>query len=304
VQAKEVIEATQLERVECNYCGSDRTKAVYDFSPLHIVKCKRCGLIYTNPRLKLSVIKERLYGEDFFSAYEDEYENNLPNVREFYTRWLDKLASYTDKRHWKICEIGSGLGGFLATAKERGHDVYGVELSEHAINYARKRFGINTIHQGAVDCIDTLDLPQMDVIVMFASIEHLQDPLWTLRKVSDRLAEGGLLLLSTGVWGCFNQIVAGKAWGIIAPEGHLYYFSKRTMRMFLEKAGFRTLSLETNAALINELTQNRFLVRLFNNQITRRLRIYHYTEKWRLGDEMFVISKKVLPADDAQQSGG
>lgn len=296
MQAKEAIKATQLERVKCNYCGSDGTKRVYDFSPLHIVKCKRCGLVYTNPRLKLSVIKERLYGGDFFSAYEDEYEKNLPSVRDFYIRWLDKLASYTDKKHWKICEIGPGLGGFLATAKERGHDIYGIELSEHAINYARERFGITTIYHGAVDRIDSLDLPQMDVIVMFASIEHLQDPLDTLMKVNNCLSEGGLLLLSTGVWGCFNQVIAGKAWGIIAPEGHLYYFSKRTMRMFLEKAGFNTLSLETNAALINELTQNRFLVWLFNNRIASRLSIHHYAEKWRLGDEMFVIAKKVATA--------
>lgn len=139
----------------------------------------------------------------------------------------------------------------------------------------------------------------MGVIVMFASIEHLQDPLGALRKVNGCLSENGLLLLSTGVWGCFNQVVAGKAWGIIAPEGHLYYFSKRMMRMFLEKAGFSQLTLETNSTLINTPTKNRLLVRLFNNWLTHHLRINYLAHKLRLGDEMFIIAKKLTSSGPA-----
>jgi 2-polyprenyl-3-methyl-5-hydroxy-6-metoxy-1,4-benzoquinol methylase len=289
-------EDSQLEAVECNYCGSGARKTVYDFSPLLIVKCKKCGLVYTSPRLNLSTIEERLYGSDFFSAYEDVIETDVAWAGAFHQRWLESLAVHTNKKQWKICEIGPGLGSFLAEAKKRGHDVYGIELSEHAINYARTHFGIDTIHHGAVDCIDSLDLPQMDVIVMFASIEHLQDPLGTLQKVNRCLSEDGLLLLGTGVWGCFSQVVAREAWPIIAPDGHLYYFSKRTMRMFLEKAGFLPLSLETNTALMNIATKNKFLVWLFNNRVTARLGIPEFVEKRRLGDEMWIISKKVAAA--------
>src|ERR1043165_846533 len=293
MQTQQGIDQTQLEWVNCNYCGSNATKVVYDFAPLLIVKCQKCKLVYTNPRLKLSAIEERLYGQDFFSAYEADYEKSLSDIKGFYKRWLETLAPSTNKKQWKVCEIGPGLGGSLAVAKDLGHEVYGVELSKHAIDYARNRFGIETIYQGAVDCIDGLPLPQMDVVIMLASIEHLQDPLDALRKVNACLSEGGLLLLSTGVWGCFNQVTAGKAWGIIAPEGHLYYFSKRTMRMFLEKAGFSILVLETNGALINELTKNDLLVRLFNNRVTVKFRIHNLVKKLRLGDEMFVIAKKV-----------
>lgn len=74
----------------------------------------------------------------------------------------------------------------------------------------------------------------MDIVVMLAMIEHLRDPLRVLLKVNDSLSKRGLLLLSTQVWGCFNEISAGTAWSIIGPDGHLYYFSKCAMQMFLE----------------------------------------------------------------------
>lgn len=157
---------------------------------------------------------------------------------------------------------------------------------------AKARFGIDTIRHGMAGVIDELDWPKMDVFVMLAAVERLRDPLGVLRKVNTYLSHGGLLLLSTGVWVCFNHVVAGMAWSIIAREGHLYYFSKRTMRMFLERAGFRVLELETNSALVNTLTKSNFLVKLFNNRFTRRLRIPAMVQRLRLGDEMFVIARK------------
>ena len=240
----------ELEWVACDYCGSKVTKVIYDFSLLTINKCKKCGLVYTNPRLTSRSIRERLYDEQYWKAYEKEIERSLIWIQRFCRNWLNRLAYFADqKNQWKLAEIGPGLGLFLAEARKRGHAVYGVDTSEYAINYAKTRFGIDTIRLGTADAIDELDWPQMDIVVMLAAIEHLHDPLGVLRKVNTSLSHRGLLLLSTGVWGCFNQILAGRAWSIIAPEGHLYYFSKRTMRMFLERAGFRVLELETNSAL-------------------------------------------------------
>jgi len=53
--------------------------------------------------------------------------------------------------------------------------------------------------------------------------------------------------------------------------------------------------LETNGALINPLTKNRLLVFLFNNPLFGLLGIPHITRKLRLGDEMFVIARKLTP---------
>jgi SAM-dependent methyltransferase len=180
---------------------------------------------------------------------------------------------------------------FLSEAKNAGHDVYGVDPSRYAINSARQRFGIDTIVEGTLQSIDPASIPQLDVFVMLASIEHLQDPAGALRFAREHLRPGGVLFLSTGVWGSFNQRIAGTTWGIILPKAHLYYFSKRTLRMALEKAGFEVVRLDTNSFLINTLTANRVLVRLFNNRIVNHLRIPLLVERFKLGDEMFILAK-------------
>jgi 2-polyprenyl-3-methyl-5-hydroxy-6-metoxy-1,4-benzoquinol methylase len=285
-----------LEWTSCNYCSSDATEEIYDYSPLKIVRCKRCGLVYTNPRLDAKTIHEQLYDANYWRVYEDCYRTDLPAARQFCNRWLDKLEHYVDKQNWKICEIGPGLGLFLAEARNRGHEVYGVELSRYAINYAKNRFSISSICEADADMVENLGFQEMDAVVMFATIEHLRDPSSVLRRINHCLSDGGLLLLSTGVWGSFNQRVAGRAWSIVAPEGHLYYFSKQTIRRMLDKLGFTVLELETNSALVNPLTRNRLLVAMFNNRFVRPLGVI--AQVLRLGDEMFIISKKTKSADD------
>ena len=282
--------AHDLETVACNFCGSRDAETVYDFSPLRIVRCRSCALVYTSPRLTQAAIERRLYGPEYWQAYEQQYVEALPAIREDARHWLSTLHRYRPTDRWRLFELGPGLGAFLAEARDAGHEVFGADLSEHAIARARERFGLELVHAGA-DRLAELDLPPLDVLVMEACIEHLPDPSATLEAANEHLVPGGLLFVSTGVFGSFNQRVAGKRWGIIEPEAHLYYFSKQTLRRFLDRAGFDVLHLETNEFLINPTTRSR-LAPLFNNRVTKWLRVGPLVRRLRLGDEMFVVARK------------
>jgi hypothetical protein len=63
--------------------------------------------------------------------------------------------------------------------------------------------------------------------------------------------------------------------------------------MFMDRAKFRVLKLETNSTLINPLTKNKFLVKVFNNSLTGMLRVSSIAGKLGLGDEMFIVAQKV-----------
>lgn len=281
----------ELESVACNFCGSAEAELVYDFSPLAIVRCRSCALVYTSPRLRPAAIERRLYGPEYWQAYEEQYVEALPAIRENARHWLSTLRRYATADRWRLFELGPGLGAFLAEARDAGHEVFGADLSEHAIARARERFGLEIVHAGA-DRLAELELPPLDVFVMEACIEHLPDPLAALEAAHGHLASGGLLFVSTGVFGSFNQRVAGKRWGIIEPEAHLYYFSKRTLRRFLDRTGFDVLLLETNEFLVNPLTRSR-IAPLFNNRVTKWLRVGPLVRRLGLGDEMFVVARKL-----------
>jgi 2-polyprenyl-3-methyl-5-hydroxy-6-metoxy-1,4-benzoquinol methylase len=282
-----------LEQVACNLCGADDARLVHSLPPFRIVECRRCGLAYTTPRLSRSATEATLYQDEYWEAYETQYEAGLPDVRRFASKWLAHIGEHTRKPPpWRICELGPGLGGFLAEAQAQGHSVYGVEPSAPAIRYATTHLGIDGIREGSIDTLPGLNIPPVDVFVMLAVIEHLHDPLGALRVAHDQLTPGGTLFLSTGVWRSFNHRLAGTAWSIIAPEEHLYYFSKRTIRRVLERADFEVADLRTNEALVNSLTKNRTLVRVFNNRPLAYARLPKLVGRLRLGDEMFVIASK------------
>lgn len=280
-----------LERVACNLCGSSRTKTVYDFGRLCIVRCLDCRLVYTSPRLTQAAIEEKVYGPDYWSAYEQQYANALPAIQQFARHWLTILGGVAKRPPpWRLFELGPGLGAFLAEARAAGHEVYGADISKEAIDRARERFGLEIARAGA-EQLDDLDLPPLDVFVMEACIEHLSDPMAALSAAHRRLAPDGLLFVSTGVFGSFNQRIAWKRWGIIEPEAHLYYFSKGTIRKLLDRAGFDVLLLETNEFLVNPLTRSP-LVYLFNNRVAKLIRLGPLVRKLRLGDEMFIVASK------------
>jgi 2-polyprenyl-3-methyl-5-hydroxy-6-metoxy-1,4-benzoquinol methylase len=277
--------------VACNLCGSGESDILYDFQPLRIVRCRSCGLAYTSPRLSQAEIAARLYGPQYWQGFEAASPEQEQATRATIRGWIKLLENRAGKRQLALLEVGAGLGMFLDEAHSAGHDIHGVEPSEHAVAAARRRFGLS-LQQGVLDDVDPRGFEPLDAMVMLAVIEHLPDPFGALEQARELLAPSGLLLLSTGVFGSVNHRVAGRGWTIIAPEEHLYYFSKGTLRRLLEKAGFEVVQLETNGFLINPLTRQRPLVYLFNNRITHALGLERLTKALRLGDEMFVLARR------------
>lgn len=275
-----------VERVACNLCGSGDADILYEFPPLCLVRCRGCGLVYTSPRLTEAAIAARLYDADYWRGYEEAAESEATRqLMRTWIGWLEERLGTT----LTILEVGPGLGTFLDELRTAGHEVHGIEPSEHAVDFARSRYGLE-LRRGVLQDVRAGELPPLDAVVLNAVIEHLPDPLGTVEHARTLLRPGGLLFVSTGVFGSFNQRIAGKGWTIIAPEEHLYYFSKQTLTALLARAGLDVVRLETNGFLVNPLTKQRALVYLFNNRVTSALGLGRLTKALRLGDEMFLLA--------------
>ena len=62
--ASDVADGYTREEVTCNLCKA-RDEEVLFFSPERIVRCRRCGLIYCNPRLDAASL-QKIYSKDYF----------------------------------------------------------------------------------------------------------------------------------------------------------------------------------------------------------------------------------------------
>jgi len=242
-----------MEHVRCNLCGADDTALVYPstlkqtsdwraFRCTHsgygvhppIVRCRRCGLVYTDPRPDGEDIRET-YEAVQDPLYIEEREGRVLTF-EHHLKPLERLAGEPAGR--PLLDVGAYTGVFVEIADQHGWDAWGLEPSSWAVEQARSR-GLQMV-QGT---LDTAELPSghFDVVTMWDVIEHLTDPREALVEARRLLAPDGLLVIHTIDIDSLLARLMGPRWPWLM-EMHIYYFSRRTLRTMLEGCGFRVLS--------------------------------------------------------------
>ncbi len=242
-----------LESLPCDFCGQDNAKPRYEKRGFHIVQCNNCGMVYTNPRLTGAKISA-LYDADYFQGHGfdtsvdyvkevDDYGNakSTYSLHDWDLDWITHLVD-TDPAGGtpRLLEIGCGTGVFLAKAREHGFDCEGLELSSYAAEFVRG-MGIPVQTKSIEDA--EIAEGTYDVIVMREVIEHLPHPKESLETVHRWLKPGGVLFMATGNYDCPERKLRGADWFYFMPEGHLYYFSNKTMRNYLGAVGFEHINV-------------------------------------------------------------
>lgn len=238
-----------LERVVCNLCGCDDAARLYErpydlasvsevatFAATtdeyqsygRIVRCRRCGLVYTNPRPKAPDLIEGYKG-CVDEAYMAESSSRSINAH----LSLNVIKRFV--KGGKLLEVGSYAGYFLNAART-DFEVSGLEPSEWGCRMTRERFGIEA-HQEPFETTKRFAPGSLDCVAMIDVIEHLADPMRALERANSLLKPGGILYLVTPDIGSFSALLLGGGWWGLRPA-HIYYFDKRTLRDMLGKSGF------------------------------------------------------------------
>jgi len=236
--------------VPCALCGARDTTRLYTKYKHGIERCRRCGLVYANPRAPEAAILARYNSEYFWNEY-------LPAVAaeggrvdlEYQDQRYAAMLAFID-RHTpgarRMLEVGTGAGLFLKSAERAGWEVAGLELSPDGSAFARERLGLDVRTERA----EAMSFPagSFDVAVMFDVIEHLFDPRAVLEATRGALAPGGVLVVSTPNFNALSRWVLGADWAVLSPLEHTYYFTERTLGRLLMSAGFRAPVFERRFA--------------------------------------------------------
>ena len=279
---------TGWERIRCNLCGADDTILAARKLGMTVVRCRRCSLVYTNPRPSVAEIWSR-YSREYF---EQEY---LPanNVRDgqidadhLYQHYLPLLGSMRRYRqtNW-LLDVGAGAGLFLHTARQDGWQVQGVEIADGGIEFARSRLGLDVLKGQLTE----LDLPaeRYDVVLMQETIEHLLDPMSVLVKIRYLLRLGGVIILTTPNYASLARRLIGSEWSVLSPGEHLFYFESHTLRTALEKAGFAQIRISPYGSLNpNQVHQRTLRVRLAQRMLRSMIRFEQQITDRGLGDSL------------------
>src|SRR3569623_1870082 len=118
-------------------------------------------------------------------------------------------------------------------------------MRPRVVAFASKTFGIS-IYTGPVE---SLDLPHssLDVIVLMDVLEHLPDPLATMRRCLELLRPDGLLLIQTPKFTeglSYQSLIDNKDrfLEMLIPKEHIYLFSERSITEFFAASAPTTFS--------------------------------------------------------------
>lgn len=137
----------------------------------------------------------------------------------------------------RLLDVGCGNGGFLALARQAGWQVEGVDFDEGAVQAARSR-GLE-VQLGGADVLAGRE-EVFDVITLCHVIEHVYDPVTTLRRLHALLKPGGVLWLDTPNLASLGARRFGSNWRDLDPPRHLVLFNPQSLQQAMREAGFHT----------------------------------------------------------------
>ena len=203
-----------------------------------VVRCVACGLVYLNPRLKPgTIVGSYAEGEDSLFVKQDAFR-----IRTFTSalKHLRKKRFFRFSKETKALDIGCAGGAFLRAAKNLGISAVGVEPSKWLGEYARSQHGLD-VRTGVLKD-QSFPEKSFDLITLWDVIEHVPDPSAELLLISKLLKPGGLLVVNYPDFGSLPARVLGRKWPFLLSV-HLVYYTRRTIRKQLRKAGFRIIDI-------------------------------------------------------------
>jgi SAM-dependent methyltransferase len=231
--------------LQCAFCGERAARILFTARDWEygvagewsLARCDACEFYYQAP----PPAPERIpsFYPPTYSAYDDD-----PAIAWLFraTFWLDaRRVARLIGRRGTVLDVGCGAGAGLAAMRGYGEwELTGLELDHGAVRRARER-GLD-VRQG--DLLSA-DFPpgSFNLIRMGHVIEHVLDPIATLRRAFDLLAPGGVVFGETPNIDCWDFRLFGRYWGALHFPRHLAFFTERTLRRAFRQVGFADVKI-------------------------------------------------------------
>ncbi len=238
------------------WCGSE---ILTKFSQ-HYLICADCHTLVARQRFSDEFYnpgddKQNFYGKNYWIDhvkeeynFPDIFERSKLDIIERCLYWLKTILKYKLPPA-KTLELGCAHGGLVYLMKLAGYDSCGTEMSPWLCNYAKKIFNI-PMECGRIEDL-SIENKSFDIIILMDVLEHMTDPLNSLKLIARILNDDGIIVIQTP---CFRN--PDKTYKFLKNENnffleqlkekeHLYLFNTESIEKILKKAGFKYISFET-----------------------------------------------------------
>ncbi|HMF60033.1 MAG TPA: class I SAM-dependent methyltransferase [Vicinamibacterales bacterium] len=233
------------------YATQDPELAAYSGKKLALQRCAGCGFAQPSALPSLPRFFDRLYdqrwSEEWIRAeYEGTYKDGI-----FHGILRDVGARLEPSRR-RLLDVGAHAGRFITLARAEGWAAEGLELNPQTAAFAAEHTGA-TVRQLNVHQVD-VQTAAFDAITVTDVLEHIPDPVRVLSRVAALLGHGGCVAVKvpSGPGQLSKELWRGRLMRSYRPTladnlVHVNHFSPASLRIALERAGFRDITIVPGA---------------------------------------------------------
>lgn len=226
----------------CPVCRSERMRPLHVYrsrrklSPeplLALLGCEACGVAHSAPTPTPEELDAYYTEPEGWESRTSESEEDIARALEHkgarYARQFELLRGHLDPPPAdgapRAFDFGCGLGSWLDAFEDAGWETFGLEPgAKQARVAARRHRMLEAVPHGE----------QFELAVLHHVLEHLPDPLGTVRNVARALVPGGQLFVSVPDLGRVHE---HRKLGYAASDLHIVSFALSGLRSLLGLAG-------------------------------------------------------------------
>lgn len=236
----------------CPVCLGTEVKSLFSTktgsSKFHLVQCTGCALTRTIPFPNDEIL--RLHDTSvYYGKNENKFIPVIQRIRNEITRthvkyYLSMIPPSVQRP--KILDVGCAEGRLLKAFLEFGCQCWGVEHT----SYPADRFQDPERIAYLRGELQILKLPEesFDLIFLWHTLEHMDDPQQVITRLYDLLAPNGALIVAVPNFASIEARKFGQFWFHLDVPWHKFHFNEKSLRFLAAKSELRVVHLSTFCA--------------------------------------------------------
>lgn len=246
----------------CPICSSNNVKVLHSGlfddrygcpDVVDIKRCRNCFHCFASPNIdpaSVASLYETYYGRETVNV-DEVHKSALSSINSSrLSRWIkgtNNLGQYYSPRTGKLLDVGTGDCQNLLEAKLLGIAGIGFDVDSSSSVIANS-LGLDVRTGKRVT--DVLRDNDFDWIQLNQVVEHYVNPIQELQYLSPLIDLEGKIFISTPNSRSLFRIIFRSKWINWHVPYHQHHFSKKSIGICLENAGFKSVKIRTVTPLV------------------------------------------------------